>query len=66
MGRLFTCIYYNMTVQLDFEFYGFLRRPIRKIFRCIACKQQIPTATALPTASALPIATLYVDKKMDT
>lgn len=55
-----------MTVQLDFEFYGFLRRPIRKIFRCIACKQQIPTATALPTASALPIATLYVDKKMDT
>ena len=33
-------------MKLDFEFYGFLRRPLRKLFKFICCKKpkQIPTA----------------------
>ena len=38
-------------MELDFEFYGFLRRPLRKLFKFICCKkiEKIPKAKIYKT-----------------
>lgn len=36
-------------MQLDFEFYGFLRRPLRRLWRLIICRAE----------EKLPIAEVY-------
>tara|TARA_R110000782_G_scaffold117385_1_gene207817 strand:+ start:1351 stop:1473 length:123 start_codon:yes stop_codon:yes gene_type:complete len=39
-------------MELDFEFYGFLRRPLRRLLRLIICRAE----------EKLPIAELYEKK----
>ena len=50
--------------MLDFEFYGFLRRPLRRMFKCRCLRDDdIPTAEVADSAHLRSLTHLHLQSK---